>query len=78
VVEKKDKETKALRKMPLSGVLELLTLFSLNVADSGDEDPSFGSLEDGSELGEKMASGLSAMKSANGPQVEISLGVCCR
>jgi hypothetical protein len=73
VVEKKDRETKALRKMPLSGVLELLTLFCLNVADSGDEDASFGSLEDGSELGEKVASGLSALKSSNGPRVVISM-----
>ncbi|MCP9903118.1 hypothetical protein KBY72_13935 [Cyanobium sp. BA5m-21] len=64
----------ALRRMPASGVLELLTLFALQAADSDDDELTFGSLEDGSELGEKVASGLSAMKEASGPQVAISLG----
>jgi hypothetical protein len=66
------KGSTALRKMPLSGVLELLTLFCLSAADSKDADVAFGSLEDGSELGEKVASSLAAMKDASGPQVVIS------
>lgn len=65
------KGTMALRRMPMAGVLELLTLFCLGVADSPDE-PSFGSLEDGGELGDKVASALAAMHSAGGPQVVIS------
>jgi hypothetical protein len=65
------KGTMALRRMPLAGVLELLTLFCLGAADS-DSEPSFGSLEDGSELGDKVASALVAMQSAGGPQVVIS------
>ena len=63
---------RALRKMPLTGVIELLALFALQAADSDDTELSFGSLEDGSELGDKVASGLAAMKAASGPQVVIS------
>ena len=66
------KGTTALRKMPLSGVVELLALFALQAADSDDAELTFGSMEDGSELGDKVASGLSAMKVASGPQVVIS------
>jgi hypothetical protein len=66
------KGSTALRKMPLSGVLELLALFCLGAADSDDMEVSCGSLEDGSELGDKVASALSAMKQAAGPQVVIS------
>ena len=66
------KGTTALRKMPLSSVLELLTLFTLSGADSTDEQLSFGSLEDGSELGDKIASSLTAMKQAGGEKVVIS------
>lgn len=66
------KGTTALRKMPLSSVLELLTLFTLSGADSTDEELSFGSLEDGSELGDKIASSLTAMKQAGGEKVVIS------
>jgi len=62
----------ALRKMPLTGVIELLTLFALSAADSEDAELSFGSLEDGSELGDKVASGLAAMRAMSGPQVVIS------
>lgn len=67
------KGTTALRKMPLSGVLELLTLFSLKVADSKEDEMTFGALEDGSELAEKVASALDAMKQAQGPQVVITM-----
>lgn len=65
--------TTALRKMPLSGVLELLTVFTLNAADSKEGEMTFGALEDGSELAEKVASALDAMKQAAGPQVVISM-----
>lgn len=68
----KTKGSTALRKMPLSGVLELLTLFTLKAAETKDEFVSFGSLEDGSRLSERVASGLSALQVANGPQVVIS------
>ena len=71
-VEKNGKESNALRRMPLSGVLELLTLFCLNVGDSQEDVASFGTLEDDSELGEKVASGLSELKAANGPVVAVT------
>jgi hypothetical protein len=67
------KGTTALRKMPLSGVLELLTLFVLGGADSTDEALTFGSLEDGSELGEKVAAAVDAMKQTAGPKVVITM-----
>lgn len=66
------KGTTALRKMPTSGVVSLLTLFALRASESEDSQLTFGSLEDGSELGDKVASGLDAMKQATGPQVVIS------
>lgn len=65
--------TTALRKMPLSGVLELLTVFTLNAADSEEGEMNFGTLEDGSELAEKVATALDAMKQAAGPQVVITM-----
>lgn len=67
------KGTTAVRKMPMSAVLELLVLFCLNSAESEEKDLSFGSLEDGSELAEKVASGLQQLKGASGPLVTISL-----
>jgi len=67
------KGSSAVRRLPLSGVLELLTLFCLNSAGSEEKDLSFGSLEDGSELAEKVASGLQQLRGASGPLVTISL-----
>jgi hypothetical protein len=66
------KGTNAVRRMPLSGVIELLALFCLGAADQQKAGDGFGILEDGSELAERVASGLSAMRDANGPQVVIS------
>jgi hypothetical protein len=66
------KGTTALRKMPLSGVLELLTLFTLKGADSKEKEMTFGALQDGSVLAEKVARTLEAMKQAQGPQVVIT------
>lgn len=72
-VEKQGKTTKALRKMPLSGVIELLTLFCLGVTESGDEVITFGSLEQGNKLVDKVSSGLTALNQSNGAQVTISI-----
>ena len=78
-VTRKGVMKKALRKATLEGVLELLTLFCLNAADSEDEELTFGSLElppgeDGPEaVSDKVASGLSALKQASGPVVQIPL-----
>ena len=69
------KDTTALRKMPLSGVLELLTLFMLKGADISEDALTFGALEDGSELAEKVATALDAMEQAQGPQVVITMDV---
>ena len=66
------KGTNAVRRMPLSGVIELLALFCLGAADQQKAGDGFGILEDGSELAERVASGLSAMRVTNGPQVVIS------
>lgn len=61
-----------LRRMPLGTVVAILSLFALQAADSEDDTLTFGSLEDGSELADKVATGLSAMKMAGGEQVTIS------
>jgi hypothetical protein len=58
--------------MPLSGVLELLTLFVLRGADTKDEFLTFGSLDDRSVLGEKVASAIDVMRETTGPQVVIT------
>lgn len=67
------KGTTAVRRLPLSGVIELLVLFCLNSADTEGKDLGFGAMEDGSELAEKVASGLEQLKAASGPLVTISL-----
>jgi hypothetical protein len=66
------KGTNAIRKMPLSGVLELLALFTLKAADSTEEKASFGVLDDGSKLAEAVVPQLRAMKDAVGPKLEIT------
>ncbi len=47
----------------------LLTLLTLCAAVCTDEELSFSSLEDGSELGDKVATSLTAMKQAGGEEV---------
>ena len=68
----KTKGKDAVRKMSLSGVIELLTVFALNTADSEDKELSFGSLDDGSKLSETVTSGLFALKDSPGKTKEIS------
>jgi hypothetical protein len=63
----------ALRKMPLAGVIELLLVYVMNAADSGDKEMVFGTLDDGSELSDKVAVALEGMKQAAGPQVVITM-----
>ena len=65
------KGTLALRKMPLSGVIELLTLYALSTADQKD-DLDFGSFEMGTDLTNKVNTALSALKESSGEQVTIS------
>jgi hypothetical protein len=65
------KGTVALRKMPLSGVVELLTLYALGVADVK-EDLEFGSFEMQTELTNKVNTALTALKGASDEQVTIS------
>lgn len=65
------KGTTALRRMPISGVVELLTLYALSVADQK-EDLDFGSFEMGTELTDKVNTALAALKDASGEQVTIS------
>ena len=65
------KGTLALRKMPLSGVVELLTLYALSVADV-QEDLEFGSFEMQTDLSNKVNTALTALKGASGEQVSIS------
>ncbi len=65
------KGTLALRKMPLSGVIELLTLYALSVGDLKD-DLSFGSFEQETDLTNKVNTALTALKEASGEQVTIS------
>ena len=60
------------RKMSLSSVIELLTLFTLNVAESTEEKAGFGVLDDGSKLAEALVPALRAMKDAVGPKLEIT------
>lgn len=60
------------RKMSLSSVLELLTLFTLKAAESTEAKASFGVLDDGSKLAEAVVPALRAMKDAVGPKLEIS------
>ena len=65
------KGTTAIRRMPLSGVVELLTIYALSVADvKGSLE--FGSFEMESELSDKVNTALTALKSASGEQVSIS------
>jgi hypothetical protein len=64
------KGTNAIRKMPLSGVLELLALFTLKAADSTGENASFGVLDDGSKLAEAVVPQLRAMKDVGGSKAE--------
>jgi hypothetical protein len=72
-VEKNGTTTKALRKMPLTSVIELLTSFCLGVVDSEDEVITFGSLDLQNKLVDKVASGLSALNQSTGAQVTIPL-----
>ena len=65
------KGTVALRRMPLSGVVELLTLYALSVADLK-EDLEFGSFEQESDLTNKVNTALTALKESSGEQVTIS------
>lgn len=65
------KGTVALRKMPLSGVVELLTLYALSVADLKD-DLEFGSFEQQTDLTNKVNTALTALKESSGEQVTIS------
>jgi|688.fasta_scaffold1032966_1 hypothetical protein len=65
------KGTMALRKMPVSGVIELLTLYALSTADQKD-DLDFGSFEMGTDLTNKVNTALSALKESSGEQVTIS------
>jgi hypothetical protein len=65
------KGTTALRRMPISGVVELLTLYALSVVD-GKEDIEFGSFEMGTELTDKVNTALAALKDASGEQVTMS------
>ena len=65
------KGTTALRRMPMSGVIELLTLYALSVVD-GQEDIEFGSFEMGTELTDKVNTALAALKDASGEQVSVS------
>lgn len=62
-----------LRRMPLGNVVGLLTTFCLKAADNPDSEVDFGMLDDESEIGMKVATGLEQMSVANGPQVTISL-----
>jgi len=65
------KGTTALRKMPVSGVIELLTLYALSIADlKGDLE--FGSFEMETDLSNKVNTALSALKESSGEQVTIS------
>ena len=57
----KTKGSTALRKMPLSGVIELLTLYALSTADLKD-DLEFGSFEMGTDLTDKVNTALTALK----------------
>ena len=72
-VEKKGVRSRALRKMPLTGVLELLTTFCLGITESQDEAITFGSLEQSNPLVNKVASGLTALNHSTGSQVTISM-----
>jgi hypothetical protein len=65
------KGSTALRKMPLSGVIELLTLYALSTADLKD-DLEFGSFEMGTDLTNKVNTALTALKDASGEQVTLS------
>lgn len=66
------KGTDALRKMPTEQVIELLLTFILSGVSAGDEDLTFGSLDNGSPLAEKVASGLDTMKDSVGEEVVIT------
>jgi hypothetical protein len=65
------KGSTALRKMPLSGVIELLTLYALSTADLKD-DLEFGSFEMRTDLTDKVNTALTALKDASGEQVTLS------
>lgn len=65
------KGTTALRRMPLSGVVELLTLYALSVSDLK-EDLEFGSFEQQTPLTDKVNTALTALREANGEQVSMS------
>lgn len=65
------KGTNAIRRMTLSGVLELLTLFTLQAADSVETNPSFGVLDNGSKLAKTVVPKLKEMKDAVGAKLEI-------
>jgi hypothetical protein len=65
------KGTMALRKMPVSGVIELLTLHALSIADlKGDLE--FGSFEMETDLSNKVNTALAALQESSGEQVTIS------
>jgi hypothetical protein len=65
------KGTMALRKMPVSGVIELLTLHALSIADlKGDLE--FGSFEMETDLSNKVNTALVALQESSGEQVTIS------
>ena len=72
-VEKKGVKSRALRKMPLTGVLELLTTFCLGITESQDEAITFGSLEQRNPLVDKVASGLTALNHSTSSHVTISM-----
>ncbi len=61
------------RKMPTEQVIELLLTFVLNTKGAGEDGAmTFGSLEDGSELAEKVASSLEVMNDSVGEEVVIT------
>ena len=72
-VEKKGAKTRALRKMPLTSVIELLSTFCLGITETEDEAITFGSLEQPNPLVDKVASGLTALNQSTGSQVTISM-----
>ena len=66
------KGTPALRKMPTEQVIELLITFILSGCAPGEDDLTFGSLDNGSPLAEKVASALDTMKDSVGEEVVIT------
>ena len=64
------KGTLALRKMPMSGVIELLALYTLSIADVKD-DLEFGSFEMQTDLSNKVNTALSSLRDSSGEQIVI-------